>query len=122
MYLFMSFVAHRFGLFGISTICSRILLKNIKQVGIRNSTRMSNQGHYSALKRNYRISANSFRGNYSLLNLALCTVTFVHSTYRCGNCSRKYGMLTLIIYSRFRIWPKETNTRRQIISRQIVSG
>ena len=25
---------------------------------------------------NYRISANSFRGNYSFLNLALCTVTF----------------------------------------------
>ena len=24
----------------------------------------------------YRISANSFRGNYSFLNLALCTVTF----------------------------------------------
>ena len=28
----------------------------------------------------YRISANSFRGNYSFLNLALCTVTFGHST------------------------------------------
>ena len=28
----------------------------------------------------YRISANSFRGNYSFLNLALCTVTFDHST------------------------------------------
>ena len=31
----------------------------------------------------YRISANSFCGNYSLLNL-----TFDHSTYRCGNYSR----------------------------------
>ena len=31
----------------------------------------------------YRISANSFRGNYSFLNL-----TFDHSTYRCGNYSR----------------------------------
>ena len=28
----------------------------------------------------YCISANSFRGNYSFLNLALCTVTFDHST------------------------------------------
>ena len=51
----------------------------------------------------YRIAANSFRGNYSFLNLTLCTVTFAHSTYRDaetiqgrklfkgGNYSRKYG-------------------------------
>ena len=38
---------------------------------------------------NYRISANGFRGNYSFLNLTLCTVTFDHSTYRCGNYSRE---------------------------------
>ena len=31
-------------------------------------------------KRNADISANSFRGNYSFLNLALCTVTFSYST------------------------------------------
>ena len=37
----------------------------------------------------YRISANSFRENYSFLNLALCTVTFGYSTYRCGNYSRE---------------------------------
>ena len=37
---------------------------------------------------NYRISANSFRGNYSFLNLTLCSVTFGHFTYRCGNYSR----------------------------------
>ena len=37
----------------------------------------------------YRISANSFRGNYSFLNLTLCTVTFVHITYRCGNYLRE---------------------------------
>ena len=36
----------------------------------------------------YRISANSFRGNYSFLKLTLCTVTFGHNTYRCGNYSR----------------------------------
>ena len=36
----------------------------------------------------YRISANSFRGNYSFLDLTLCTVTFDLSTYRCGNYSR----------------------------------
>ena len=28
----------------------------------------------------YRISANSFRGKYSFLNLTLCTVTFCHCT------------------------------------------
>ena len=28
----------------------------------------------------YHISSDSFRGNYSFLNLALCTVTFGHST------------------------------------------
>ena len=32
----------------------------------------------------YRIS----RGNYSFLDLTLCTVTFDLSTYRCGNYSR----------------------------------
>ena len=37
----------------------------------------------------YRISSNSFRGNYSFLNLALCTVIFVQSNYRCGNHSRE---------------------------------
>ena len=40
----------------------------------------------------YRISANSFRGNYSFLNLTLCTVTFGYSTYRCGNYSRAETM------------------------------
>ena len=52
----------------------------------------------------YRISANSFRGNYSFLKLSLCTVTFgqvtVHKSaetiqgrklFKCGNYSRKYG-------------------------------
>ena len=42
-----------------------------------------------SIKKKYRISANSFRGNYSFLNLTLCTVTFDHSTYRCGNYSRE---------------------------------
>ena len=37
----------------------------------------------------YRISPNSFRGTYSFLNLILCTVTFDHITYRCGNYSRE---------------------------------
>ena len=37
----------------------------------------------------YRISANSFRGNYFFLSLTLCTVTFGYSTYRCGNYSRE---------------------------------
>ena len=54
----------------------------------------------------YRISANSFRGNYSFLNLALCTVTFtVHKSaetiqgrklFKGGNNSRKYGTPTFI--------------------------
>ena len=42
------------------------------------------EGHFI-----YRISANSFRGNYSFLNLNLCTVTFGYSTYRCRNYSRE---------------------------------
>ena len=37
----------------------------------------------------YRISSYSFHGNYSFLNLTLCTVTFGHSTYRWGNYSRE---------------------------------
>ena len=37
----------------------------------------------------YRISVNSFRGNYSFLNLTLCTLTKGHSTYRCKNYSRE---------------------------------
>ena len=44
----------------------------------------------------YRISANSFRGNYSFLNLALFTVTFdlyfINLNTCRGNYSRKYGM------------------------------
>ena len=36
----------------------------------------------------YRISVNSFCGNYSFLNLTLSTVTFDYTTYRCGNYSR----------------------------------
>ena len=44
--------------------------------------------------RKYRISANSFRGNYSFLNLTLCTVTFglqyiqVRKLFKGGNYSR----------------------------------
>ena len=41
------------------------------------------------LKLVYCIFKNSFRGNYSFLNQTLCTVTFDHSTYRCGNYSRE---------------------------------
>ena len=40
-------------------------------------------------RKKYRISAYSFRGIYSFLNLTLCRVTFGHSTYRCGNYSRE---------------------------------
>ena len=47
----------------------------------------------------YRISANSFHGNYSFLNLTLCTVTFVHSTYRCGNYLREETILGNTVHS-----------------------
>ena len=48
------------------------------------------KGKLSVLpKLTYRISANSFRGNYSFFTLILCSVTFGHSTYRCGNYSRE---------------------------------
>ena len=52
----------------------------------------------------YRISANSFRGNYSFLKLALCTVATVHKSaetikgrklFKGGNYLQKYGMTTL---------------------------
>ena len=51
------------------------------------------------IRNEYRISANSFRGNYSLLNLALCTVTLHKSAetiqgrklFKGGNYLRKYG-------------------------------
>ena len=49
----------------------------------------------------YRISANSFRGNYSFLNLTICTVTFSHSTYRFGIYSREetiYGNTVYIFF------------------------
>ena len=44
--------------------------------------------HLQSRQFKYRISSYSFRGNYSFLNLTLCTVTFGNSTYRCGNYSR----------------------------------
>ena len=50
----------------------------------------------------YRISANSFRGNYSFLNLTLCTVTFDHSTYRCGNYSREETIQGRKLYEEIR--------------------
>ena len=49
----------------------------------------------------YRISANSFRGNYSFLNLTLRTKVAVHTggetiqgrkLFKGGNYTRKYGM------------------------------
>ena len=54
----------------------------------------------------YRISANSFRGNYSFLKLSLFTVTFDlyfinlnscqgRKLFKGGNYSRKYGMYNL---------------------------
>ena len=51
------------------------------------------------------ISANTFRRNYSFLNLTLCSVTFDHSTYihvqkifKGGNYSWKYGISKLSYY------------------------
>ena len=39
----------------------------------------------------YRISANSFRGNYSFLNLALCTVTFDLYFINLNSCRGNYS-------------------------------
>ena len=61
----------------------------------------------------YRISANSFRGNYSFLNSTLCTVTFHHSTYKCGNYSREES-----IQGRKLLFSHESN----IVIPQIVSA
>ena len=54
----------------------------------------------------YRISANNFRGNYSFFNLTLCTVTFSHSTYRCGNYSREESIQGRKLFAeiRYLIW------------------
>ena len=41
---------------------------------------LCNPNSYHNLKVKYRISTYSFRENYSFLTLALCTVTFDHST------------------------------------------
>ena len=43
-----------------------------------------------------------FRGNYSFLNLTLCTVTFAHSTYRCGNYSREETIQGRKLYEEIR--------------------
>ena len=51
---------------------------------------------------NYRISSYSFRGNYSFLNLTLCTVTFNHSTYRWGNYSREETIQGRKLYEKIR--------------------
>ena len=50
----------------------------------------------------YRISSYSFRGNYSFLNLTLCTVTLGHSTYRCGNYSREETIQGRKLYEEIR--------------------
>ena len=50
----------------------------------------------------YRISSYSFRGNYSFLNLTLCTVTFGNSTYRCGNYSREETIQGRKLYEEMR--------------------
>ena len=59
----------------------------------------------------YRISSYSFRGNYSFLNSTLCSVTFGHSKYRCGNYSRVETIrgITVSVYfsiSEWWNWPK----------------
>ena len=50
----------------------------------------------------YRISSYSFRGNYSFLNLTLCTVTFGNSTYRCGYYSREETIQGRKLYEEIR--------------------
>ena len=50
----------------------------------------------------YHISAYSFRGNYSFLNLTLCTVTFGNSTQRCGNYSREETIQGRKLYEEIR--------------------
>ena len=50
----------------------------------------------------YHISASSFRRNYSFQNLTLCTVTFCHSTYRCGKYSREESIQGRKLYEEIR--------------------
>ena len=50
----------------------------------------------------YHMSSYSFRGNYSFLNLTLCTVTFGNITYRCGNYSREKTIQGRKLYEEIR--------------------
>ena len=65
---------------------------------------------------NYRISANSFRRNYSFLNLILCTVTFGLSTYRCGNYSREETIQGKKLF-KARNYSRAETIRRNAVSR-----
>ena len=47
--------------------------------------------HSKGLLINYRFSANSFRGNYSFLNLALCNVTFDLYFIDLNSCHGNYS-------------------------------
>ena len=51
------------------------------------SFKYSRDQHRRRLSQTRNLDHSCFRRNYSFLNLALCTVTFAYSTYRCGNYS-----------------------------------
>ena len=75
----------------------------------------------------YRISPYSFRGNYSFLNLTLCTVTFGNSTYRCGSYSREETIQGRKLYEEIRYFIHEsvrtvTGKRNQEVAKTEVAG
>ena len=63
-------------LFGVLSFQSKI--KHFLRISTLDSKKCSNQNIY-------HISSYSFRGNYSFLAFALCTVTFVVSVKNCRN-------------------------------------
>ena len=64
----------------------------------------------------YRISANSFRGNYSFLNLALCTVTFdlyfINLNSCRGNYSREETIQGRKLFAEIRYIKLKTKTQK----------
>ena len=54
--------------------------KTVATHTLQNSNELAFQTDADYMKFKYRISSYSFRGNYSFLTLALCTVTFGDST------------------------------------------
>jgi len=69
----------------------------------------------SLKKQFYRISANSFRGNYSFLNLALCKSAEIipgRKLFKGGNYLRKYGISKMLLSLKMALMPSLNETNK----------